>query len=158
MCGLDDEAENAAFPKWFQGLFVKNQDETYQAHVISNTIERNFRYEDSEVPLYPALVKIILTCKWSADDLGKCPAYINAAAGLSPYTMVDLSNYNMACIQQELEDIFNESLVSTFEFKAARSKLLAQTPEETEAFMLMIKRFTKLILIFLVAASPSTCN
>ena len=63
MCGLDAAAPDAAFPKWFRDLFAKNQDEKDRAHIISHAIERTFMYEDAEVPLYPSLVKMILTRK-----------------------------------------------------------------------------------------------
>ena len=68
--------------------------------------------------------------------------------------MADLSNDDMVCIKQEHKDIINASLVSTSEFKAAHSKLVAQTPEGAEEFMLMLKCFTNLLLALLSGRIP----
>ena len=65
-----------SLPKWFRDLFAKNQDEKDRAYIISHTIERTFMYEDVGVPLYSSLVKMILTRKWMANDLGRRLAYI----------------------------------------------------------------------------------
>ena len=154
MCVLDDKASDAASPKWFRDLFAKNQYEKYRAQVISHTIEQTLLYEDDEVPLYPALVKIILTRMWSSNDPGKRPAYINAAAGLSPYAMLDLYDDYVARMKQGHKEIFNAYSVPSSEFKASRSKLLAQTHDEAEAFMLILKRFTNLIFSLFGFSTP----
>ena len=85
--------------------------ETHYNDVISHAIKYTFLYEDAEVLLYPALVKTIRTRKWTAKDLRKRPEYINAAAGIYPYNMVDLSDDDIAFMQQEHENIPNASLV-----------------------------------------------
>ena len=143
MCVLNDESTDVALPKWFRYLIGKNQDEKYQAHIISHAIERTFLYDYAEVPLYPEFMKVILTRKWTENDLVKHSAYINDAAGISPYSMMDLSSDDVESMQQEHEEIINASLVSTSKFKAYHSKLVAQTPEEAEEFILMLKRFTR---------------
>jgi hypothetical protein len=154
MCGLDASAPDAAFPKWFRDLFAKNQDEKDRAHIISHAIERTFMYEDAEVPLYPSLVKMILTRKWTGNDLGRRPAYIHAAAGLSPFAMVDLSEDDVALMQQDYDDLTNASSVSPSEYRAARAKLVAKTPEDGDSFMLMLKRYVNFLFALFQGASP----
>ena len=154
MCGLDASAPDAAFPKWFRDLFAKNQDEKDRAHIISHAIARTFMYEDAEVPLYPSLVKMILTRKWTGNDLGRRPAYIHAAAGLSPFAMVDLSEDDVALMQQDYDDLTNASSVSPSEYRAARAKLVAKTPEDGDSFMLMLKRYVNFLFALFQGASP----
>jgi hypothetical protein len=154
MCGLDASAPDAAFPKWFRDLFAKNQDEKDRAHIISHAIERTFMYEDAEVPLYPSLVKMILTRKWTGNDLGRRPAYIHAAAGLSPFAMVDLSEDDVALMQQDYDDLTSASSVSPSEYRAARAKLVAKTPEDGDSFMLMLKRYVNFLFALFQGASP----
>ena len=154
MCRPDNEAADEVLPKWFRDLFTKYQDDKYWDHTISHEIEQTFLYEDAKVLLYPALMKMILTRKWTENDMGECPAYINAAARLSPYAMVDLSDDDVELMKQEYEEIINASLVLNSQFKAARSKLGAHTPDEEEAFMVILKRFTNLIFALFDERSP----
>ena len=68
--------------------------------------------------------------------------------------MVDLYDDDVSHIQQEHEDILNDYLISTSEFKPDSSKSLYQTPEEVEAFMLMIKCFANLIFALFGVSIP----
>ena len=70
---------------------------------------------------------------------------MNAAKGLSPYAMVDLTEEDVAEMTQDYEDLQKASVVSTADYKAARAKLKARTPPDAEGFMLMLKRFTNLL-------------
>ena len=97
---------------------------------------------------------MILTRKWTANDLGQCPACIHAAAGLSPYAMVDVSEDDVALMQQDHDDQASVSSVSTSEFRAARAKLISKTPNNAEGFMLMLKRLSNLLFALFGGASP----
>ena len=55
--------------------------------------------------------------------------------------MVDLTEGDVALIQQDNEDPLNASLVSTLAVKATRNKLIESTPTDSEVFMMMLKRF-----------------
>ena len=72
--------------------------------------------------------------------------------------MVDVSDDCVALMQLQHNNIINASSVSMSEFKADISKLVAQTHEEAEAFMLMLKDFTNIIFLFLLALDPSTAK
>ena len=133
----------------------KKQYDKERAYLISHGIERTLLYDDSEVPIYLALVKMILKRKWTENDMGKHSAYINAADKLSPYDMMDLSDNDVVCMQQEHEDIINTYFLSTSKFKSARFKLVAQKPQEVEAFMVMIKRFINLLFDLSLSSDPS---
>ena len=109
---MDDKAAVAAFPKFLRDLFLKKKDEKEQINVISHKIDGASLYEDAKVLLYPVIVKMILIRKWTENDLGKRPAYINATTGLSPNAMVDLPDDDVTFMKQEHDKIPNASLVS----------------------------------------------
>ena len=65
MCRLPDAAGDECFPKWFKDMFGKHMDEVTKGMSIATAVERNFVIDDAEVPLYPALTKIILKRDWT---------------------------------------------------------------------------------------------
>ena len=95
---------------------------------IVTTIERNFVINNAEVPLYPALAKTIMRRVWTGADLGKRAALVNAAEGLSLLSVVDLTKEDMAKMTQDFEDLKNATVVSTADYKAAKSRFAAKTP------------------------------
>jgi len=154
MCGLPDEAGDECFPKWFKDMFGKHMDEVTKAMSIATAVERNFVLDDAEVPLYPALTKTIMKRDWTGSDLGKRAALVNAAKGLSPFAMVDLTEEDVAEMTQDFEDLTNATAVSTADYKAARSRLAAKTPSDAEGFMLMLKRYANLLHALFSSQSP----
>jgi len=145
MCGLPDNAGDECFPKWYRDLFEKHLDDVSKAQIIAEAIDKNWIFDDAEVPLYPGLIKTILKRDWTASDLNRRAAFVNAAKGLSPFAMVDLTEDDVAEMIQDNEDMGNASTVTAADYKAARARLATKTPEDAEAFMLMLKRFTNLL-------------
>ena len=154
MCGLDDDAGDECFPKWFRDIFAKHLDDVARAQVIAEAVEQSWILEDAEVPLYPALVKTIIKRDWTASDLGKRAALVNAAKGLSPFALIDLTDEDVALMVEDDEDLFKATAVSAAEVKAARAKVKAKTPATAEEFMLMLKRFTNLLFALFSSQSP----
>ena len=70
---------------------------------------------------------------------------MNAARGVSPFVVVDLTEEDVAIMQQDHKGLLNASLVSTLEVKETRTKLIASTPTESEGLMMMIKIFSNLL-------------
>jgi hypothetical protein len=52
------------------------------------------RYEDTEVPIILALLKMIRKRDWTGQDTGKFPACANATKGLSPFALIDLCRHH----------------------------------------------------------------
>lgn len=87
MCGIEANAGDECFPHWFREIFAKHQDDVSRAQLIAECVDASWILEDAEVPLYPALLKTIRMRNWTAQDLGKRAALVNAASGLSPFAM-----------------------------------------------------------------------
>ena len=145
MCGLDYTAGDECLPKWYKDLFAKHQDEKDKAQVIATAIVKCHIFDDAEVPLYPTLVKTTVKKDWTASDIRKRATLVNVVMGLSPFTMLDMTEEVVALMQQDHEDLLNASLISTSEVKSTRAKLIATTPSDSEGFMMMLKRFANLL-------------
>ena len=100
MLRLEDTAGDKQFTKWYKELFLKHQDQKYKAQVISTAIKKCCICGDAEFLLYPTLVKAIVKRDWTASYIGKRAALVNAARGLSPFTMVDLTKEDVELMQQ----------------------------------------------------------
>ena len=71
MCGLEDTAGEENFPKWYNELFAKHQGQKGKSQIIATVIEKRYICDDTEVLLYPALVKKIVNRDWTLSDIGK---------------------------------------------------------------------------------------
>ena len=100
---------------------------------------------DAEVPLHPTLVNKIEKRDWTASDIGKIAALINEARGISTFVMVDLTEEDLALMQQDHEYMLNTARVSTSEVKATHTKLMASTTTNSEVLMMMLKIFSNLL-------------
>jgi hypothetical protein len=154
MCGLPDNAGDDCFPKWYRDIFEKHLDDVSKAQIVATAIERNWIIEDAEVPLYPGLIKTIMKRDWTASDLGKRAALVNAAKGLSPFAMVDLSDEDVAEMMQDNDDMLSATHISASEVKASRARLKPTTPTDAAGFLLMLKRFTNLLHALFSSQSP----
>ena len=95
-----------------------------KAQVVAREIEKCYIFNDMEVPLYPTLAKTIVKRDLIASYIGNIEALANAARFLSPFLMGDLTEEDVALIQQEHKNLINASLVSTSEVKATHTKLI----------------------------------
>ena len=96
-------------------------------------------FEDKEVPLHPALIKTSSKMDWTAPDLGKRAALVNAEKGISTFVMIDISEEDTTVITQQYKDLQTAATVSAKEVRKARSKVTSQTPMLAEEFTLMLK-------------------
>jgi len=79
---------------------------------------------------------------------------VNAAKGLSPFALINLTNDDIATMIQEAQDLYQATAVSAAEFRAARAKVTAKTPTTAEEFMLMLKRYTNLLYALFSSQLP----
>ena len=154
MCGLPDTADEAAFPKWYRDIFEKNHDEKDKIDIVCSQVEASYFYDDAEVPMYPALAKMILKRDWTAGDIGKRAAYVNATKGLSPFAMMDLTEEDVALMREDFEDMAAATTLTAADYKAARSKIKAVVPESAEDFLLMLRRFANLLFALFSSQCP----
>ena len=154
MCGLPETADEAAFPKWYRDIFEKNHDEKDKIDIICSQVEASYFYDDAEVPLYPALAKMILKRDWTAGDIGKRAAYVNATKGISPFAMMDLTEEDVAIMREDFEDMAAATTLTAADYKAARSKLKAVVPDTAEDFLLMLRRFANLLFALFSSQCP----
>jgi len=59
--------------------------------------------------------------------------------------MVDLTEDDVACMQQEADDLRSTTTITASELKAARKNLAAKVPEDADGLMQMIKQFANLL-------------
>jgi len=78
---------------------------------------------------------MILKRHWTGQDVGKRAALAHTAKGLSPFALVDLTEDDVACMQQEADDLRSSTTIMASELKAV------QVPEDADGLMQMIKRF-----------------
>ena len=129
MCALEDNSGDEYFPKWYRKLFAKHQGEKDKAQFITTTIEKYYIFKNVEVPLYLTLVKTIVNRDWTASNIRKIAALVNATILFSPFSMVESVEDDMVIMQQYHEYIINAYLVSTSELKYICKKLTAKTPK-----------------------------
>ena len=152
MCGLPVDSE--AFPAWFKAIHKKHLDDKDKLNIIAETLRTTNNYEDADVPLYPALLKTIKARDWTATDLGQIPAYVNAAKGLSPFAMIDLTLDDIAIMTNDDQDLSSASQISPADIRAARTKTRATVPTSGDDLMLMLKRYANLIFALFTSQSP----
>jgi len=154
MCGLPENCGDESFPKWYRDIFAKNQDDKDKSLIIANAIGKSFIFEDTEVPLYLSLLNMILKRDWTGQDVGKRAALAHVAKGLSPFAMVDLSEDDVACMQQEADDLRSATTITASDLKAARKNVAAKVPEDADGLMQMIKRFANLLYTLFSSQCP----
>ena len=72
MCGLLVGAGDKFFPKWFRDIFGKHVEDIGKSQIITHVIE------DTEIPVFLGLTKKIMKRDWTARDLDKLAALVNA--------------------------------------------------------------------------------
>ena len=78
--------------------------------------------------------------------------------GLSHFTMLDLSEDEVAMLNNEDDLITLASLVSVDDLRKQRERLKVCIPSEADEFMLMLKRYTNVVYaIFWRHAQCSKC-
>ena len=82
MCRLKDTTGDDQFPKWYKELFAKPQDKKEKAEVVATVIEKYYIFNDTEVLIYPTLLKTTVKRYWMASDIGNRVALVHAARGL----------------------------------------------------------------------------
>lgn len=82
------------------------------------------------------------------------PSLVHTMEGLSPFTVLNLNEDEVAQINDENDLLNCVSLVSIKDLKALRSKLKIYVPMEAEDCLLMLKRYTNVLFAIFSDTCP----
>lgn len=155
MCGKQPAANVLTLPSWIQETAVKNSSESYKMTIIRKHIMNNTFYEEAEVPLTAALLKMVAKRSWAGKDGNiKRPSILHAAEGLSPFLVYDFTEDEVAALNDLDANIGEASYVTPDDIKALKTKFKPVVPDTSEKFMLMLKTFANLLFALFSRDSP----
>ena len=106
----------------------------------------NTFYDDADVPLTSPLLKMIIKRSWTGKDGNiNRTSLLHAMEGFSPFTMLDLSEDEVALLNNEDDLTTSASLVGVANLRQQRKKQKYCIPAEVDGFMLMLKRYANLV-------------
>ena len=74
--------------------------------------------------------------------------------GLSPFTMLDLNEDQVALLNDEQDLLNTASLVSISDLCVQRKKIMISIPAEADEFMVMLKRYANLLYAVFTETCP----
>lgn len=155
MCGQASTGGINNLPAWLKDCAAKGTSEQYKLTIIQKHIMTNFFYEDADVPLTSPLLKMIMKRAWCGKDGNVTrPSLLHAMDGLSPFTMLDLNEDEVAMLNSEEDLITSASLVSVADLRLQRKKSKVCVPQDASDFMLMMKRYANMIYAIFSELSP----
>ena len=114
-----------------------------------------FHYEDADVPITAPLLKKILKRNWIGKDGNVSrPSLAHAMEGLSPFLMLDLSEDQVAAINDEADLLTHASLVSVKDLRHYRQKMKVCVPTTADEFLLLLKRYANLLFALFTSSCP----
>ena len=155
MCGQASSATTKDLPGWFKDCMVKHTTDQYRQTIIRKWVTNNTFYDDAEVPLTEPLLKMIMKRAWvgKGGNVSR-PSLLHAMEGISPFLMLDLSEDEVASINDEADLIQHASLVSVHDLRALKRKMKITIPVASEDFLLLLKKFANLVFALFSSQSP----
>ena len=126
MCGLASTDEQH-LPSWFKEIQDKKFSEHSKAMFIDDAISSNMCYKDADVECTPDLIKVVKKRDWMGGDTSKHLLFANAMKGLPPFTMLDLTEDEVANLVTMDAALQEASTTTVTDFKA-KSASLAKVP------------------------------
>ena len=113
MCGKASTVDTVDLPAWTQECTTKGTSKHYKSIIIQKFLMSNTLYDDADVPLTAPFMKMIINraCTRKDGNMNR-PYLLHAMYGLSPFTMLDLSEYEVAMMNNEYYLITSSYLVS----------------------------------------------
>ena len=131
MCGKDSTWDMMDLPAWMQECSTKGTSKHYKSIIIQKFLMSNWFYDDADVPLTSPLLNMIIKRAWTWKDVNiNRPSLLYAMEGFSTFTMLDLSEDEVALLNNEYDLITSASLVSV-------ADLRQQQKQKKSAFPLM---------------------
>ena len=138
--------DSVDLPFWMQYCAEKGTSDPYKMTIIQKAIMENFYYDNADVLLTPPLLKMIMKRLWTGRDGNiTLPSLVHAMEGLSPFTMLDLDEDQVALLNDEEDLINSASLVSVNDLRAQQKKMNTSVPVDATEFLTMINRYANLI-------------
>ena len=155
MCGQSDTGSLADLPAYFSECAAANTSDNYKMLVIRKWIMGNVFYDDADVPLTSSLLKMVIKRAWTGKDGNVTrPSLVHAMEGLSPFLMLDMTEDEVAQLNDEEDLIASASSVSVADLRGHRKQKKISVPAEPEDFLLMLKRYANLLF----AIFSNTCS
>ena len=155
MCGQSSSGARADLPSWFQDCAARGTSEQYQLTIIRKRLMTAVFFDDADIPMTAALLKVIRKRAWTGRDGNVSrPSLVNALDGLSPFAMMDMDEDAVARFNDEDALLDAASLVSVADLRSLRSRLQAVVPVEAEDFLLLLKRFANLLFALFSEQCP----
>ena len=96
---------------------------------------------------------MICSQNWMAQDLGIIALFENAAKGISPFAIFDLTNEDIAIMGSEAYDLERAAVVTTSD-KRAHKKIKAVVPKDGHALLTTLKTYANLLFALFTSESP----
>ena len=155
MCGETNSGNASLLPLWMQDCALKGTSDAYKLTIICKWLMTTYHYNDADVPLTAPLLKIIQKRSWVGKDGNvTCPSLAHAMDGLSPFLMLDLSEDEVATINNEANLLKTTFLISIKDLQNFQKKLKIKVPESAKEFMLVLKRFANLLYALFTDQCP----
>ena len=146
MCGQPATGTLADLPTYFAECAAPNTSDNYKMLVIRKWIMGNVFYEDADVPLTSSLLKMVIKRAWTGKDGNITrPSLVHAMDGLSPFLMLDISEDEVAQLNDEEDLLASASNVSVADLRGHRSHRKISVPNDPEDFLLMLKRYANFL-------------
>ena len=155
MCGLTTTASPTLLPEWIKNCAAKGMTDQYKLTLIRKHIMANTIFEDAEVPLTTELLKMISKRNWLGKDGNyKRPSLVNASEGLSPFLMIDLTEDEVAQLNNNTDAIDRATHITLQDILKQKKSLKPKIPEQSDEFMLLLQRFANLLFALFTDTCP----
>ena len=154
LCGQRDDCDDALLPAWYQQLFQKHQDKKDKDHIVAALLSKPGRFEDDDIPIYPALKKMILERNWVGGEAGGKPKLAYACHGITPFAMLDLTDDQIADMEFTQAYLSASSSTTPADIKSSTTRLVASVPTEGSKWLQVIRRFTNLLFLLFTPSCP----
>jgi len=107
------------------------------------------------MPHTAPLIKMVQKIMWvEKEGNASRPSVMHAMDGLSPFFMLDLSEDEVASINDEADLLNQASLVSVKDLRLLKKRMKISVPESAEEFMLVLKRYANLLFVIFIPRCP----
>jgi len=117
-------------------------------------LSKQGRFEDDDIPIYPALKKMILERNWVGDEAGGKPKLAYACHGITLFVMLDLTDDQIADMEFTQAYINASSSTTPADIKASTTQLVASVPLEGSKWLQVIRRFSNLLFLLFTPSCP----
>ena len=114
--------------------------------IVQKYIMENIFFEDADVPMTSQTLKMIMKRLWTSKYVNiDRPFLVHAMEGMSPFTMLDLNEYDLVLLNDKQDLLKTASLISVEDLRLQQLKLKICIPLEADGFMLMLKGYDNLL-------------